>query len=131
MNLESKAEYKNTSYRLKSNPKREIILPETYARKAKEMVDISMNIKNADDLGKVVNQNAEFKKGGYIALVLDFLHLQGKKEEGVYIKARGEDRIYITTCLNLAYDDFSSKEGLEKENAMNKIKFFDKILGSL
>jgi hypothetical protein len=117
-------------YRLKSNPKREIIVPETYAKKAKDLVEISMNIMNVNDLEKVINQNPEFKKGGYIALVLDFLHLQ-EKDEGVYIKARGEDRIYITTCLNLAYDDFSSREGLKKEDAMNKIKFFDKILESL
>jgi hypothetical protein len=122
---------KTIEYKLKSNPNRVIIVPEDYAKKAEELVNISMKIKNIEELGKVVNSNSYFRKGGYIGLVLDFLHLQRKEDEGIYIKARGEDRIYLTTCLNMAYEDLSYKEEEKKKKELDKIKLFDNILRNL
>ena len=118
-------------YKLKSNPDRVLLVPEEYAKKARDLVDIAMNVHNIDELAKVIGQNSYFKNRGYIPLVLDFLHLQEKEDEGVYVKARGEDRIYFTTCLNMAYDDMINEEGEKRKDAVRNIESFKKILESL
>jgi hypothetical protein len=118
-------------YKLKSNPDRVLLIPEEYARKARDLVDIAMNVRNVDELAKVISQNSYFKNRGYIPLILDFLHLQEKEDEGVYLKAIGEDRIYFNTCLNMAYDEMIVNEGEKKKDALNNIEFFKRIMKSI
>lgn len=118
-----------STHTLYSNPDRVIIVPEKYAKKSQEMLEVSEGIENLSELASTMSKNKYFNEGGYTSFVLERLHIP--KNEGGLIKSILKDRIYITTCINMANEDIRSKGGLEKENATHCKSFFEKIMESL
>jgi hypothetical protein len=69
-----------------------------------------------------------------IVVPLEYSHIAEEVAEGLNpneLNALGKDLDYINECIILSAKDILCKNGLEKKNAINNKKFFEKILESL
>lgn len=111
---------KTIEYIFKSNPEIKLEIPEEYAQRAEELINLALSSKNQYELWDKILVHPRLKGKNVPPKINDLMLLN--KIDALPEKLKVQDSVYLLTCARLYIEDMDNKYGFEREEGLKHIE---------